>query len=247
MRARATYRSVCSCISPDQAAARVLLGAGLLLSLVACGAVGETAKFPGTFEQPPLLHRVDARVLVYCPPPVRNYVYVTPFARFPAGQPSAARLRQSLRAMFSEVDDAQDWPPWRAQPVDADGVIELEEIDMRMTVGPEGRQRRVEDINAATTAALLGDPSIEYPDLVKVSYRLCLYRADGALISCATGESENSHTRTGMECLPDTGECLAQQADTAMRDAMAVLLLTFERDPKIKAWADAVTAARRGQ
>jgi len=187
------------------------------------GCMGVTAKLPSSFEYAPLVRKIDARVGVYFPPPVRGYVCVTPLVRFPVGEASAGRLRQAFAALFSEVRELGDWPPWRGSHLDLDGVVEVDRIGMTVVIG---------------------DDSGTKPDVVKATYRACFYSTESTQVSCVASESENKHFRGLGECVPQLDRCLTEQVDTAMRDAMARLVLSLENDPQVRAWAARLTDER---
>lgn len=187
----------------------------LLLVPLLSGCATTTATLPGAMPQPPLVERIDARVGAAFSGPSRAYVHPTPLVRFPVGEASAARFRQAWDALFAEVVDLPDWPPWREKPPAVDAVIELDKVAMDVTLGNDAN----------------------LPDFVRVLYRVCLYRPDASQVKCWTAEAASSHQRGLGECLSDFSVCLGEQADTVMREALARFLLEFEADPEVKAWA----------
>lgn len=195
----------------------------LLLLALAGGCATTTAKLPGAMPQPPLVARIDARIGAAFPAPARGYVHPTPLVRLPVGEASAARFRQAWGALFTEVVDLPDWPPWRASRPAVDGVIELDHVAMDVTTGNDR----------------------DIPDFVRVLYRVCLYRPDASPVKCWTAEAAGSQQRGIAECLPDFSVCLGEQADAAMREALARFLLEFEADPDVKAWAARAAPRRR--
>lgn len=192
----------------------------LLALLVGC--MGGAIELPGRMEQPPLVDRLDVTVGASFPGKARCYVLPTPIVRIHVGESSAARLRQAWDALFARVVDLPDWPPWRSQPPAVEGVIELAEVDMDVTLG-----------NDATR-----------PDRIRARYRVCLYEPDATPVKCWIAESESTDQRKLGECLPDLGACIGQQADHVMREAVARFLLEFEADPEVKRWAARKREAR---
>jgi hypothetical protein len=194
----------------------------LLLPLLA-GCASSTAKLPGALPQLPLVERIDAKVGAAFTGPARAYVHSTPLVRFPVGEASAARFRQAWDALFAEVVDLPDWPPWRESRPAVDGVIELDKVAMDVAWGND----------------------LDKADFVRVLYRACLYRPDASPVKCWTSEAATSHQRELGECLSDLSVCVSEQADAVMREAIARFLLEFEADPEVKAWAAALPPRRR--
>lgn len=193
-----------------------------LLPLLA-GCASPTAQLPGALPQPPLVERIDAKVGAAFTGPARAYVHPTPLVRFPVGEASAARFRQAWDALFAEVVDLPDWPPWREKPPPVDAVIELDRVAMEVAWGND----------------------LDRADFVRVLYRACLYRPDASPVKCWTAEAAGSHQREPGECLSDLSVCVSEQADAVMREAIARFLLEFEADPEVKAWAAALPPRRR--
>ena len=192
---------------------RILVVLGVTAALAGC--MGGVAELPGAMEQPPLVNRLDVQVGSSFPGPSRGYVLPTPLVRFPIGEASASRFRQAWGAMFAKVVDLPDWPPWRSATPDVDGVIELNEVAMQVTLG--------NDMNV--------------PDRIRVRYQVCLYEPNAVLVKCWTSEAESEQQRRPGECLPDVRVCLTQQADLLMRKAIARFLLEFDADSETKRWA----------
>lgn len=215
-----------------------LLTVFLVATLIA-GCFGGVVQLPGAMEEPPLVTKLDVSVGSHFPGKSRAYMVQTPVARIAVGEASAKRFRQAWDAMFTRVVDLPDWPPWRSRPPPFDGVIELDDVEMDVTLGND----------------------LDEPDHMRVRYRVCLYRPDANLVKCWSTEAESSYQR-GLgevgkllsflggplkaessdqegsgECVLDFCTYLGQRADHVMREAIARFLLEFEADPDVKRWA----------
>lgn len=180
------------------------------------------------FEEPPLFPQIDARVGGAFAVPVHTFDYVETggagsMIRVDFDRVSLSRFEQVFSALFSEVTPLTPWPPWRETAPNLDGVIELDKADLTMVVGDDLRN----------------------PERVTVSYRVCLYRPEGAVVNCWESHAEQFHQRTAFERSFSLTSYLSTLVETASREAIARFMLAFEQDPAVKAWAEQV-AERRG-
>jgi hypothetical protein len=185
--------------------------AAFALLLAACGTV-PLAPPP---QEPPLVRRTDARVGVVYASAARTAMLANPLMRIEVGKTSLARFEQVFAGMFTHAVELPDWPPWREQRPDVDAVIVLEQTDAELK---------------------LGDDTGRNPDIVRIAYRVCLYRPDGAEIRCWAPAGRSSHARHVGECL-DLRACLMPQTEVAMREAIARFVVEAENDPVLQAWS----------
>jgi len=186
-----------------------------LIATVLPACIGGTAQLPGAMEEPPLVDKLDVTIGSHFPGQSRGYVVPTPIARIPVGEASAKRFRKAWEAMFAQVVDLPDWPPWRSRPPPVDGVIEVDTVEMEVTLGNDDNK----------------------PDRIQVRYRVCLYQPDATQVKCWSTEADSRYQRGIGECLLGLGACLGEQVDHVMREAIARFLLEFEADPDAKRWA----------
>lgn len=172
-----------------------------------------------TFDEPPLFPQIAARVGTACRVPIHTADYVQGIYRVDFDRISLTRFEQVYRALFSEVVPLPLWPPWRSQPPDLDGVIELDEAQLTMSLGDERST----------------------PDKVAVFYRACLYRPDGSLVSCVDGRAGQVHQRVPFEVFRINAH-LEALVETAAREALARFVLAFEQDEAVENWAGQVAA-----
>jgi len=197
-----------------------------LVSLIAAALlVGCTARLSQRFESPPLFPTIDARVGASYGKPLRQMVHVVPGLNITieVGQPSVERFKQVFGAMFSTVVELPDWPPWQEDMSGLAGVIELDGIEMDVTLG--------NDLNK--------------PDRVAITYHVCLYESADTPVNCWTAHAANDYQRGLYECF-DLRNCLTPQTEAAIRAAIARFMLDFEADPKVKAWVARVTSGKQG-
>ncbi len=185
----------------------------VLLTAAALSACG-TVPIPPPSEEAPLFQRIDARIGTNYTAAARLAYVSNPVMRVDVGQASVTRFESAFGAMFTEMVELPDWPPWRHAAPAVDAVIELERVDAELRLA-DGRDKA---------------------DSVSITYRVCLYEPNGEEIQCWTPSAQNSHQRSASECV-DLRKCIAPQVEIAMRDAVALFLVTAERDPAIRAWA----------
>lgn len=183
----------------------------LALLLAACGTV-PLAPPP---QEPPLFQRIEARVGVVYASAARTAFVTSPLLRIEVGQASVARFERVFAGMFTQPVELPDWPPWREQRPAVDAVIVLEQTDAELK---------------------LGDDTGRNPDVVRIGYRVCLYRRDGSEIRCWAPSARSSHPRGIGECL-DLRACIMPQTEAAMREAIARFTVEAESDPVLRAWA----------
>lgn len=188
------------------------------MALTACG----TVPLPGPPDEPPLFHRIDARVGVAYSTAARTATINNPLLRIEVGKASVARFEQVFSAMFTKAVELPDWPPWREAAPDVDGVIELEHIKADVVLGDDWRR----------------------PDAVRVAFRLCLRLPDGTEIQCWTSSAQQHHQRIVFECL-DIRACVVPHVEITLREALARFMVEADQDPTLKAWAARV--AQRGR
>jgi hypothetical protein len=203
---------------PDRAAhqpATTLAAAGLLASAALVS--GCTAPLPPPPRDPPLLRSIDAHAGLSFGGAVAHQVYMVPDLNIdvPIGEATVAWLRPGLVALFARTTTLPDWPPWREGTQGLDGIVELEGIEMSVRMG-----------NDAGTN----------PDVVSVSYRVCLYAPPARLLKCASSAWTNRHQRKPFECFPDLRSCISAQVADASRAAIARMLTSLENDPQVRAW-----------
>lgn len=180
-------------------------------AVAACGSA--PIQPPG--EESPLFQRIDARVGTSYASAARLAYVTNPLLRIDIGQASVARFEKAFGAMFAETVNLPDWPPWRHEAPAVDGVIELERVDAELVLGDD-RHRA---------------------DLVSITYRACLYEANGAEVRCWTTSARHSHQRAVGECVLDLRECLVPLVEVAMREAVALFLVAAEDDTALRGWA----------
>jgi hypothetical protein len=189
--------------------------APLVLAAALSGCVGGTVDLRGDLAQPPLVEQLEVTVGSFFPGKSRGYVMPTAVVRMNAGEAATKLFRQSWDALFLEVVDLPDWPPWRSQPPAVDGVIELADLELE---------------------AVFGDKA-DSKDRVYVRYEVCLYEPDGVLVKCWTAEARSRQQRRLADTLHDMGGALARQVDEVMREALALFLVQFDADPDVRHWA----------
>jgi hypothetical protein len=125
------------------------------------------------FEEPPLFPQIRARVGSACKIPIHSADYAESLAgggivKTDFDRASLSRFEQVFRSLFTEVTTLPAWPAWRETRPALDGVIELDQAELKMILGDDRRN----------------------PDRVAVSYRVCLYMADGAPVNCWESKAE---------------------------------------------------------
>jgi hypothetical protein len=176
--------------------------------------IGCTVELKPALEKPPLFSPIEARVGFCMSAPVQSYSYVDPLVKVDVGNISVSHFEQVFKSMFSETAALPVWPPWRESKPHFDGVIELCEMQFDLEMGDD----------------------LENPDVVSVSYRVCLYQPDGSAINCWDTSETQAHQRRPFECL-DLSRCLTPQIETAIRGAIAKFMFDFEDDPLVGNWA----------
>jgi hypothetical protein len=188
-----------------------------VLGLAGCAS---TATLPAVPDAAPLAERREARIGVFYPGGVRAAEYRNELVRIPYGETSQQRLDRAFAALFESVTRLPDWPPWRSAPPPVEAVIEVEEGSIAVTLG-----------NGAPSSGLYGVP---IPDRVVAAYRACLYRPEGARLTCWDALAEATHLRGMRE---GAGSSIVRLADRAITDALATLMARIEADPAVRAWA----------
>ena len=199
----------------------VKLFSAVTVSLLLAACV-TTIPFKPAFDEPPLATRIHARVGSACRIPIHAADYAeTPggggIAKVDFDQASLSRFAQVFDSLFTEVTPLAPWPPWRESPPDLDAVIELDEADLKLS---------------------LGDDMNRNPEHVAVRYRVCLYTPDGTTINCWETQAEQIHQRQPFERSLSLTSYLGTLVETASREAMARFMLAFEADPAVKVWVD---------
>jgi hypothetical protein len=187
------------------------------LGLVACG----TVPLPAPPQELPLFQRIDARVGTVYATAARTAIVTNPLLRIEIGKASVARFEQAFSAMFAQVVELPDWPPWREGVAGVDGVVEVERTDAELVLGDDLRR----------------------PDVVRVAYRVCLYDRSGAVVRCWSPAAQLSHQRRVSECL-DLSACLVPQAEIVVREAIARFMVEVEGDPAVRAWSQRLPRGR---
>jgi hypothetical protein len=124
--------------------------------------------------------------------------------------------------MFARTEALPDRLAWRQGSVDGvDAVIELEKTDAELVVGND----------------------TDRPDSFRITYRVCLYRPNGAEIRCWAPAAQYKHQRRLGECV-DVRPCLVPEIEIAVREAIARFLVEAEDDPALRAWVEQL---RRGK
>ena len=205
--------------------AKCLLGIIANWLLVACTT---TLPLKPAFDEPPLTQQIEARVGSSFAIPVHTFDYVETggagsMIRVDFDQVSLARFEQVFSALFSDVTPLPLWPPWRETPSELDGVIELDKAHLAMAVGDDLRN----------------------PERVTVSYRVCLYTPEGAVVNCWESHAEQLHQRAAFESSLSLKSYLNRLIETASREAIARFMLAFEQDPAVRAWAEQVAERQR--
>lgn len=188
----------------------------MALALAACGTVPLTPP-P---EDPPIFQRIDARVGVVYASAARTPVLVNPIMRIEVGKASVARFEQVFASMFTQPVELPDWPPWRESSTGLDGVIVLEQTDAEL---------------------LLTDTANRDHDFVRIAYRVCLYEPGGIEIRCWTASAQQRHQRRFTESLKD---CVIQEIEITMREAIARFMMEAENDPALKDWSARISQRR---
>jgi hypothetical protein len=197
-------------------------GVCLVLAASLLSACGGTALLESPLpEEAPLFRRIDARVGTVYTGAARSLIFYTVTGvRVELGKASVASFERAFAAMFRQTTELPDWPPWRDVGTAMDGVIELEWTDGSFVAGAPPAK----------------------PEVVEVSYRICLYEPDGSEIRCWSPSARISHERFFEPFIsePYVGEL----TETAIRKAIARFMVQVENDPAVKAWAARV--ARKG-
>jgi hypothetical protein len=201
-----------------------------VVATTVAGCASQTVAVHGAPEQVPLAQRHDARVLVHYVPAVRDAQYSDEIVNVAIGATSIERLDQAFAALFSSATQAPEWPPWRSEPLAVDGVIEVDQGSVDVETG------------VSKAPLPLGPFNLGTPDKVIVYYHACLYRPDGAKVSCWEAESLVERQR-GFLATMDAS--VAWLADQAMTDAVAKLMRAIETDPAVQAWMAQPTASDR--
>jgi len=200
----------------------VACGLLMLAWLAACG----TLDVRKTHEEAPLFRQIDARVGKAFSADARIADTKDTLARAEIGKISVGRFDQAFDAMFVETVKLPLWPPWQKEDLRGfDGVIQLEDADASFRLG--------NDLND--------------PDFVDVHYRVCLYEADLASVGCWSADATQSYQRKPFECLASWNACFARLLETAVRDAVAIIMTQIENDAAIEVWAEKHAAARAAQ
>jgi len=189
--------------------AYAIVAGTLAAGLSACGTVAIHP--PG--GEAPLVRPIDARVGTTYAAAARLARLTNPLMRIEVGEASIDRFEQAFAAMFTQTVELPDWPPWRYEAPAVDGVIELEGMDAKLVLA-EGPDQ---------------------PDVVTVSYRICLYEADATQVACWMPMSRKASVR-GPDCL-NLGRCVSLHVEAAIREAVALFLLAAESDPALLEWA----------
>ena len=188
-----------------------------------------TTEIPITLGEMPLVTRIDASVGAVYAPEVETRAVSKSLRLF--GEPvvldqfegsSVKMFKEAFTALFLSVKELSDVKPSQG---DLDGVLNLKTASLYIEEG---------------FAGIAGLPAA--PDVVLVTYNVCLSQADGAEIKCWQMASDKSLERAGGECMMtgDKSKCLAPLVESAMREALAEFLLEFGEDPVVAAWAGKV-------
>ena len=214
--------------------AKALRGAGPLrtsmavcgLAMLAClGACG-TLDVRRAHEEAPLFRQLDARVGKAFSADARIADTKDTLARAEIGKISVGRFDQAFDAMFTDTVNLPLWPPWQKEDLGGfDGVIQLEDADAKFRLGNDYDQ----------------------PDFVDVHYRVCLYDPDLTPVGCWSADATQSYQRKPFECLMGWNDCFARLLETAVRDAVAIIMTRMESDVALAAWAERHAAARAVQ
>jgi hypothetical protein len=209
--------------------------AATTLTSAGCGPVHLTQRF----EEAPLAKRINASVGMSFPAPVSNYEYKWTFP-IQLGSTSVSLFRQVFHSLFEKAQELPNQPHWRENLSGLDGVIEL--ADAKMTMSSEEWK---------ADSPIIGK--------LKVSFQICLYRDDGALVNCWHPESEKPIRRPGyMGDASRLGEVWAamnesqlsivsRTTDAAVREAISRFMIDFERDSTVNAWAAALSGNTRSK
>lgn len=197
-------------------------GVVLLAGIAGCSTL-DVAK---VHEEPPLFQQINARVGKTFTADARIADTKDVLARAEIGKISVGRFDQAFDAMFSETAELPLWPPWQKTDLGGfDGVIQLEDADAKITLGDD----------------------FSTPDNVNVHYRTCLYETDLTPVGCWSADATQSYQRKPFECLLGWNSCMAQLLETAVRDAVAIIMAQIERDAAVEAWASGLGRAERSR
>jgi hypothetical protein len=194
----------------------------MLAWLGACG----TLDVQKTHQEAPLFQQINARVGKTFSTKARIADTKDTLARAEIGKISVGRFDQAFDAMFSETVKLPLWPPWQKADLHGfDGVIQLEDADANFRLGND----------------------LDIPDFVDVHYRVCLYEADLMLVACWSADATQSYQRKPFECLASWNDCFARLLETAVRDAVAIIMTQMEKNAAVEAWAEKHAAVRNAQ
>jgi len=194
-------------------------GLAMLAWLAACG----TLDVRQAHEEAPLFRQIDARVGKAFVAEARIADTKDTLARAEIGKISVGRFDQAFDAMFTDTVKLPLWPPWQKEDLgEFDGVIQLEDADAKFRVGNDYDQ----------------------PDFVDVHYQVCLYEPDLTSVGCWSADATQSYQRKPFECLMGWNDCFARLLETAVRDAVAIIMTAMENDAAIATWAEKHAAAR---
>jgi hypothetical protein len=208
-----------------------------MVSLAGCRTV--PLEKPQALEAP-LFEQIDARIGTHFDGQARTAVSAAPQYRVEIGKYSEAAFRQAFGVMFTHVTELPDWPPWREGVSSVDGVMEVQQTILNITLSTRSDSESSEPMGLEAGASLFALD----PDYMYLGYHVCLYEPDGVQVQCWLPSVEQLHRRKWFECA-SVNTCLAEQVQTLVREATARLMTDVAADPAVQAWA-AKVAERKG-
>ncbi len=209
------------------------------VSLAGCHTVPLDA--PQELEAP-LFEQIDARIGTHFDGPARTAVSAAPQYRVEIGKYSEVAFRQAFGVMFTNVTELPDWPPWREGVSSVDGVMEVQQTILNITLSTRADSTSSEPIGLEAGTSLF---TLD-PDYMYLGYHVCLYEPDGAQVQCWLPSVEQMHHRNWFECA-SVNTCLVEQVRTLVREAIARLMTDVAADPAVRAWAARVAGKKEAR
>lgn len=191
----------------------------LISSLIFISGCGSITLPPKTFEEPPLITQIRARVGVYYTGSARRQTCITPLFKVKFGEISVSHFDQIFPLMFSETIKIPNWPPWREGGLDVDAVIELRKAELKVNLGDD----------------------ISKSDSVNINYQICMFKPDASIVNCWDIRINKNYQRKpfDFECL-DLSDCFTRYIEGAVREAIAKFMLEFEHDSSAHEWSNSL-------
>ncbi len=191
---------------------KAIFSAFALTMLAACGTLHIEEKLP----ESPIFSPIDAHVGLSYTGAARTSVIINPLFRVQVGKISVARFEQVFTSMFMQTTKLPDWPPWQEEIESRlDGVIELAQVEASFDLGDD----------------------ISRPDMVSISYQVCLHDSHGTQVKCWNPSARYSRQRAVRDFLLDIGAYATTVVEITMREAIARFMVEADKDPELRDWS----------